>query len=327
MTEEATAERESGVDVAAETERPPLPEEYAEKIRRLSERAKADPAEVEEAFWTLLGAEEDPRLAFLVLEALEPYAAEHGWIEVSWMAAGMRKAHDRKRAAEEAGAEVAAALLSRLRELSARDPVEAATAALMRGAAAVLDHTGADLPFAEDLLARAERAWGAGRPSGVAEATALAVTISENYRDKPHVAYREARKVGEDTIEVPGGARGPRLPPAAPEPGTVDPALEAMVREGATAYHLSTLRDLEAEARAATETLLGLAEGTFILPAESGSAVPLRGYYEREKERFASTRFDAPSRKPCGYAGCRTLGDCLCSCRSCRVACRDRKPA
>jgi len=43
-----------------------------------------------------------------------------------------------------------------------------------------------------------------------------------------------------------------------------------------------------------------------------------------------STRVDASSKpppEPCRSAGCRTLGDCLCSCRRCRSACAARKPS
>ena len=52
------------------------------------------------------------------------------------------------------------------------------------------------------------------------------------------------------TIVVPGGQKGPKLPPAR-ELGVPDPEIGRAIAEGQTRYHLDTLNGLQAEAEAA----------------------------------------------------------------------------
>jgi len=155
-----------------------------------------------------------------------------------------------------------------------------------------------------------------------------------------------------------GGDKTPALPPERAFDGTPDPAIGRMVEEGKVKYHLHTLEELERESRsprvvemeedlqAAAAHLrqamipaleeLARAAGLTGVPDLSfeTSGTAIRKLHDADVDRMKEAQADIeralvgrpePAVKPCGSAACRTLKECLCSCKRCKKACADRR--
>ena len=148
------------------------------------------------------------------------------------------------------------------------------------------------------------------------------------------------------TVVVPAGA-GARIPDFDPdrELGVPDPEIMKTVAEGQTRYHLDTLQALDAESRQEPPPKPKAKSSALVIPAMSLMAIALaaglspstdveaatqeaeRRRRQRERDEAARSTAKLPERPRttgCRGAGCRTLGECLCSCRKCRKACRKR---
>ncbi len=130
-----------------------------------------------------------------------------------------------------------------------------------------------------------------------------------------------ARKGGSVVVR---GGEGSRLAPMRELDGTPDPEIARMVGEGAARYHLETLRQLADD----DQKLLGeqvaprMPPRSTALQVHGTAAVVAAG-------DFAATprRRTKDAEQPCRSAACRTLIDCLCTCRRCRKGCASRRRA
>lgn len=128
-----------------------------------------------------------------------------------------------------------------------------------------------------------------------------------------------ARKGGSVVVR---GGEGSRLAPMRELDGTPDPEIARMVGEGAARYHLETLRQL------ADDDQELLAERVAPPPMPPGStAFQFHATAAVAAGDFAATprRRTTNAERPCRSAACRTLIDCLCTCRCCRKGCASRR--
>lgn len=116
-----------------------------------------------------------------------------------------------------------------------------------------------------------------------------------------------------ESITLTGGQPTPPLPPERPLDGAPDPEIGRAIAEGQKRYHLDTLAQLDAESREAIEAV---ARATGQAPEDV-----LRKTIDVMRVAEAT----GASHSGCMSAGCRTLLECLCSCKRCRFACAPRK--
>lgn len=115
------------------------------------------------------------------------------------------------------------------------------------------------------------------------------------------------------SVTIHGGQPTPPLPPEPAFDGTPNPEIGRAIAEGQTRYHLDTLAQLDAESRAAIEAV-----------ARETGKTPERVVEQTIDVMRAAEARGTPA-TGCMSAGCRTLLECLCSCRRCRAACAPRK--